>query len=119
MAFQYFDGDHSGFLDFNESKTVFSANLGPEAIPFDFGCDRAQLYVGNFAFSGTPAKTQIADLIHVLRFLRVDKIVGGPQLWKWLLKPGFAEDFEFLQHYVIRTMKLNVTAELTIPQQTP
>ena len=30
------DSDHSGFIDFNEFKTVFSANLGPDAIPFDF-----------------------------------------------------------------------------------
>ena len=79
--------------------------------------------LSSFAVSGTPAKTQIADLIHVLkyvssllvlhwrhqltqnkyRFLRVDKIVGGPRLWKRLLKPGFAEDFvEFLQRYAIR-----------------
>ena len=56
MAFQYFDvwefyhsccgrhvnsfyhpnRDHSGFIDFNDFKTAFSANLGPEAIPFDF-----------------------------------------------------------------------------------
>jgi len=36
MAFQYFDVDHSGFIDYNEFKTVFSANLGPEAIPFNF-----------------------------------------------------------------------------------
>jgi E3 ubiquitin-protein ligase SHPRH len=79
--------------------------------------------LSSFAVSGTPAKTQIADLIHVLkyvsfiinliywhqltsnkhRFLRVDKIVGGPRLWKRLLKPGFADDFvEFLQRYAIR-----------------
>ena len=31
-----YTSDHSGFIDFNEFKTVFSANLGPEAIPFDF-----------------------------------------------------------------------------------
>ena len=79
--------------------------------------------LSSFAVSGTPAKTQIADLIHVLkyvsslvtffiryqltlkkhRFLRVDKIVGGPRLCKRLLKPGFADDFiELLQRYAIR-----------------
>ncbi|KAF8151062.1 hypothetical protein BJ912DRAFT_1071770 [Pholiota molesta] len=26
----------SGYIDYNEFKTVFSANLGPDALPFDF-----------------------------------------------------------------------------------
>lgn len=64
MAFQYFDvsvlssfsslssltfiscRDHSGYIDYNEFKTVFSANLGPDAIPFDFSCDWIKLYLG-------------------------------------------------------------------------
>ncbi|KAF9486576.1 mitochondrial inner membrane protein [Pholiota conissans] len=46
MAFQYFDVDHSGYIDYNEFKTVFSANLGPDAIPFDFDCDWVKLYLG-------------------------------------------------------------------------
>ncbi|KAH9486248.1 Calcium-binding mitochondrial carrier protein [Psilocybe cubensis] len=46
MAFQYFDVDHSGYIDYNEFKTVFSANLGPDAIPFDFDCDWIKLYLG-------------------------------------------------------------------------
>ncbi|KAJ6575403.1 mitochondrial carrier domain-containing protein [Mycena capillaripes] len=46
MAFQYFDVDHSGFIDYNEFKTVFSANVGPDAIPFDFDCDWVKLYLG-------------------------------------------------------------------------
>ncbi|PPQ63823.1 hypothetical protein CVT24_009773 [Panaeolus cyanescens] len=46
MAFQYFDVDHSGYIDYNEFKTVFSANLGPDAIPFDFNCDWVKLYLG-------------------------------------------------------------------------
>ncbi|KAF8147496.1 hypothetical protein BJ912DRAFT_1126419 [Pholiota molesta] len=36
MAFQYFAIGLSGYIDYNEFKTVFSANLGPDAIPFDF-----------------------------------------------------------------------------------
>lgn len=28
--------DHSGYISFDEFKTVFSANVGPDAIPFDF-----------------------------------------------------------------------------------
>lgn len=46
MAFQYFDVDHSGFIDFDEFKTVFSANIGSDAIPFDFDCDWIKLYLG-------------------------------------------------------------------------
>ncbi|KAJ7675333.1 mitochondrial carrier domain-containing protein [Mycena rosella] len=46
MAFQYFDVDHSGFIDYNEFRTVFSANVGPDAIPFDFDCDWVKLYLG-------------------------------------------------------------------------
>ncbi|KAJ6520104.1 mitochondrial inner membrane protein [Mycena sanguinolenta] len=46
MAFQYFDVDHSGFIDYNEFKTVFSANIGADSIPFDFDCDWIKLYLG-------------------------------------------------------------------------
>ncbi|KAF8153782.1 SNF2 family N-terminal domain-containing protein [Crassisporium funariophilum] len=75
--------------------------------------------LSSFAVSGTPAKANIADLIHVLKFLRVDKVVGSPRLWERLLKSGFTEDFTaFLQHYAIRTIKSEITTELTIPQQT-
>ncbi|KAI0257068.1 mitochondrial carrier [Lactifluus subvellereus] len=46
IAFQYFDVDGSGTIDFNEFKTVFSANIGPDAIPFNFDCDWVKLYLG-------------------------------------------------------------------------
>ncbi|KAG2022896.1 carnitine/acyl carnitine carrier [Coprinopsis cinerea AmutBmut pab1-1] len=46
MAFQYFDVDHSGFIDYEEFRTVLAANIGPESIPFDFDCDWVQLYLG-------------------------------------------------------------------------
>ncbi|KAJ7109932.1 mitochondrial carrier domain-containing protein [Mycena epipterygia] len=47
MAFQYFDVDHSGFIDYNEFKTVFNANIDTKtAIPFDFDCDWVKLYLG-------------------------------------------------------------------------
>ncbi|EKM84071.1 hypothetical protein AGABI1DRAFT_97017 [Agaricus bisporus var. burnettii JB137-S8] len=46
IAFQYFDVDHSGYISFDEFKTVFSANVGPDAIPFDFDCDWVKLYLG-------------------------------------------------------------------------
>ena len=38
--------DHSGFIDYNEFKTVFSANLGPDAIPFNFDSDWIKLFLG-------------------------------------------------------------------------
>ncbi|KDR77994.1 hypothetical protein GALMADRAFT_244962 [Galerina marginata CBS 339.88] len=75
--------------------------------------------LSSLAVSGTPAKSQMSDLIHVLKFLRIDQLVGGFRLWNRLLKPGFAEEFSsFLGYYGVRTMKSSVTAELTIPQQT-
>lgn len=46
MAFQYFDVDNSGFITYDEFKSVFSANIGPDAIPFDFDCDWVKLYLG-------------------------------------------------------------------------
>ncbi|KAK0246426.1 mitochondrial inner membrane protein [Armillaria nabsnona] len=46
MAFQYFDVDGSGFIDFDEFKTVYGANIPPGSIPFDFNCDWVKLYLG-------------------------------------------------------------------------
>ncbi|KAF8346951.1 mitochondrial carrier domain-containing protein [Amanita rubescens] len=38
MAFQYFDVNHSGYITFDQFKQVFTENVGPDAIPFDFDC---------------------------------------------------------------------------------
>ncbi|TRM66263.1 mitochondrial carrier domain-containing protein [Schizophyllum amplum] len=46
IAFQYFDVDQSGNISFEEFKNVFSANIGPDAIPFDFNSDWVRLYLG-------------------------------------------------------------------------
>ncbi|KAI0319425.1 mitochondrial inner membrane protein [Amylostereum chailletii] len=46
MAFQYFDVDNSGTITFDEFKNVFMANVGQDAIPFDFDCDWVKLYLG-------------------------------------------------------------------------
>ncbi|KAL0576709.1 mitochondrial aspartate-glutamate transporter agc1 [Marasmius crinis-equi] len=46
IAFQYFDVDSSGYISYDEFKNVFSANIGPDAIPFDFECDWVKLYLG-------------------------------------------------------------------------
>lgn len=46
MAFQYFDVDHSGNIDYEEFRSVLAANIGPDSIPFDFDCDWVKLYLG-------------------------------------------------------------------------
>jgi E3 ubiquitin-protein ligase SHPRH len=79
--------------------------------------------LSSFAVSGTPARSQIYDLLHVLqcviltvclflqvqlrwhtiRFLRVDNIIGSQAMWKRLLKPGFAGLFQsFFRQHAIR-----------------
>ncbi|KAJ7460553.1 SNF2 family N-terminal domain-containing protein [Mycena latifolia] len=76
--------------------------------------------MASFAVSGTPARTQIADLMHVLKFLRVDHLVGPlPRHWARLAIPGYSAHFSaFFQSIAVRTTKASVTTELTIPQQT-
>lgn len=46
MAFQYFDTDRSGYIDYDEFRNTMSANAGPDSIPFDFDCDWVKLYLG-------------------------------------------------------------------------
>ncbi|KAJ6591817.1 SNF2 family N-terminal domain-containing protein [Mycena vulgaris] len=76
--------------------------------------------LASFAVSGTPARTQIADLSHVLKFLRVDHLVGPlARHWARLAIPGYSGHFSaFFQSIAIRTTKESVKDELTIPQQT-
>ncbi|KZT00238.1 uncharacterized protein LAESUDRAFT_816623 [Laetiporus sulphureus 93-53] len=74
--------------------------------------------LSSFAVSGTPARTQVSDLIHVLKFLRVNDVLSSPRIWPRLLKPAFANEFTALfRRYAIRTVKNAVKAELTIPSQ--
>ncbi|CAK5267784.1 unnamed protein product [Mycena citricolor] len=76
--------------------------------------------VSSFAVSGTPARTQVADLIHVLRFLRVDHLLGySARHWQRLVCAGYSEYFRrFFQGIAVRTTKASIKTELTIPQQT-
>ncbi|GFZ43677.1 Aspartate-glutamate carrier 1 [Saitozyma sp. JCM 24511] len=46
LAFQVFDVDASGSIDFDEFKAVLSANTAASGIPFDFDCSWMKLYVG-------------------------------------------------------------------------
>ncbi|KAJ7050573.1 SNF2 family N-terminal domain-containing protein [Mycena amicta] len=73
----------------------------------------------SFAVSGTPARAQVADLSHVLKFLRVDHIVGSPRSWTRLLLPAYSHHFaRFFKSFALRTTKASVKDELTIPHQT-
>ncbi|KAI0697783.1 SNF2 family N-terminal domain-containing protein [Cytidiella melzeri] len=75
--------------------------------------------LSSFAVSGTPARSKVDDLIHVLNFLRVEPIVQSSRLWNRLLKPGYSSELiELFARYAIRTMKTAAQEELTIPKQT-
>ncbi|KAI0350953.1 hypothetical protein OH77DRAFT_1411940 [Trametes cingulata] len=75
--------------------------------------------VSSFAVSGTPARSQVADLIHVLKFLRVKAVTDSPRAWTRLLLPGYVHEFaQLFRRYAVRTMKETVKDELTIPPQT-
>ncbi|KXN88836.1 Calcium-binding mitochondrial carrier protein [Leucoagaricus sp. SymC.cos] len=67
IAFQFFDVDDSGYITFDEFKTVFSANIGPDAIPFDFDCDWVKLYLGK------------KDGAHVLGYNEFTQLMKGLQ----------------------------------------
>jgi hypothetical protein len=82
--------------------------------------------LSSLAVSGTPAKAQMSDLLHVLKcvviprlpdcyspiqftFLRIDQFVDNLRLWNRLLKPGFAKEFSaFIQHYGIKYLAIPV-----------
>ncbi|KAF9454175.1 mitochondrial carrier [Macrolepiota fuliginosa MF-IS2] len=67
IAFQYFDVDDSGYITFDEFKTVYSENIGPESIPFDFECDWVKLYLGK------------KDGTHVLGYNEFTQLMKGLQ----------------------------------------
>ncbi|TBU46840.1 SNF2 family N-terminal domain-containing protein [Dichomitus squalens] len=75
--------------------------------------------LSSFAVSGTPARSQVADLIHVLKFLRIGAVTDVPRTWTRLQLPGYVHEFtELFRRYTVRTMKEAVKEELTIPPQT-
>ncbi|KZT62607.1 mitochondrial inner membrane protein [Calocera cornea HHB12733] len=67
IAFQYFDVDGSGTIDYDEFKNVFEACLGPEALPFNFDCDWVKLYLGK------------RDGAHVLGYNEFTQLMKGLQ----------------------------------------
>lgn len=76
--------------------------------------------VNSFAVSGTPARSTVADLLHVLMFLRVPSHVTDRRTWKRLLSPAFNEEFIglFDTHLAVRTTKAQVKDEFQLPTQT-
>jgi solute carrier family 25 aspartate/glutamate transporter 12/13 len=55
----YFDVDGSGSISFDEFKAVFSSNIGPDAIPFNFDSDWVKLYIGKKNVIGYVEFTQM------------------------------------------------------------
>ncbi|KAJ4472603.1 mitochondrial carrier domain-containing protein [Lentinula edodes] len=91
MAFQFFDVDNSGYIDFDEFKNVMSANIGSDAIPFDFDCDWVRLYLG---------KKNGAHVLGYNEFTQLMKGLQGERLrqaFKYLDKDqdGFIRPDEF------------------------
>jgi E3 ubiquitin-protein ligase SHPRH len=59
--------------------------------------------LSSFAVSGTPARTKIGDLMHVLKFLRVDHLIGSNRLWELFGRSEYAGEFSaFFRNIAIR-----------------
>ncbi|KZT19573.1 hypothetical protein NEOLEDRAFT_1159005 [Neolentinus lepideus HHB14362 ss-1] len=75
--------------------------------------------LSSWAVSGTPARAQVFDLIHVLKFLQVEAAAESSRIWQRLLLPDYVYEFTALfRRYAVRTTKAEVQSELTIPTQT-
>ncbi|CDZ97571.1 mitochondrial inner membrane protein [Phaffia rhodozyma] len=59
IAFTYFDTDGNGSITFDEFKAVFSENIGPDAIPFNFDSDWVRLYIGKANVLGCKSINQV------------------------------------------------------------
>ena len=72
----------------------------------------------SLAVSGTPARTALPDLAHVLRFCRSPPLYTLKHTWDKLLKEEMVGEFvRLMRCYCVRTMKGGVRGELTIPGQ--
>jgi E3 ubiquitin-protein ligase SHPRH len=73
----------------------------------------------SLAVSGTPAKTDIKDLMGSLRFLRVPVLPFDNRLWHRLQQSPMRPAFDGLfQTIAVRTTKKEVAGEFDIPRQT-
>lgn len=72
----------------------------------------------SLAVSGTPAKTDIKDLMGSLRFLRVPVLPHDNRLWHRLQQPPMRPAFDGLfQTIAVRTTKKDVSGEFNLPHQ--
>lgn len=72
----------------------------------------------SLAVSGTPAKTDIKDLMGSLRFLRVPVLPDDHRLWHRLQQPPMRSAFEgIFRQLAVRTTKKEVTGEFHLPLQ--
>ena len=72
----------------------------------------------SLAVSGTPARTSLPDLAHVLRFCRSPPLYTLKHTWDKFLKEEMVGEFvRLMRCYCVRTMKGGVRGELTIPGQ--
>ncbi|KAH9919617.1 SNF2 family N-terminal domain-containing protein [Fomitopsis serialis] len=76
--------------------------------------------LSSFAVSGTPARAQVSDLIHVLRFLRIRAVTENSRTWPRLLKAPYATDFaDLFSKYSIRWVCMTSNIHLTNPYLVP
>jgi E3 ubiquitin-protein ligase SHPRH len=74
--------------------------------------------VNSLAMSGTPARTDIKDLMGSLRFLRVPVLPYDARLWHRLQQPSMRPAFEgIFRELSVRTTKKEVAGEFSLPAQ--
>jgi len=74
--------------------------------------------VNSLAMSGTPARTDIKDLMGSLRFLRVPVLPYDARLWHRLQQPSMRQAFEgIIRELAVRTTKKEVAGEFSLPAQ--
>lgn len=72
----------------------------------------------SLAVSGTPAKTDIKDLMGSLRFLRVPVLPHDSRFWHRLQQPSMRPAFDgVFQTIAVRTTKKEVSGEFDLPHQ--
>lgn len=72
----------------------------------------------SLAVSGTPARSDIKDLMGSLKFLRVPVLPNDNRLWHRLQQPSMRPAFEGLfRSLAVRTTKKEVSGEFNLPHQ--
>ncbi|KAF9179611.1 mitochondrial aspartate-glutamate transporter agc1 [Haplosporangium sp. Z 767] len=67
IAFRLFDTEGSGKITREQFKQILSANIGKDAIPFDFECEWLKLYTGN------------KDAVHDMPYKEFTQLLKGLQ----------------------------------------